>query len=147
MSQPNPAYRWIAPAQLGHLLEGQSLRVLDVRTEEARSMGAPHVPGAIHVSASDLLREKNCLPLLAFHMAELGVGDEHAIVVYDEDGSGPALDVAQMLVRCGHAATWALAGGFRAWCASGLLAVRRWSTYPPASFTARLAAEETRRAS
>jgi len=145
MSYPDRAYRWVAPSHLARLLEGQAVRILDVRESSQSASSAPCVPGAIHASASELLG-KSCLLLFAFRMAELGVGDEHAIVVYDEDGSGPALDVARMLVERGHAATWALAGGFRAWSASGLLAVRRWSTYPPASFTARVL-EEARRAS
>jgi 3-mercaptopyruvate sulfurtransferase SseA len=141
MSFPDRPYRWVAPGHLAGLLEQERVRVLDVRECGKSPAEAPHVPGAIHASALELLTTSHCLPVLAFTLAKLGVGDEHAIVVYDEDGSGPALDVARLLVERGHAATWALAGGFRAWRASGLSAVRRWSTYPPASFTARFLSE------
>jgi len=72
----------------------------------------------------------------------VGIGgpcDEHPIVVYDEDGLGLSVDVANLLVRRGHREAWALAGGFRAWSASGLDSVRRWTRYPKASFTVRIA--------
>jgi 3-mercaptopyruvate sulfurtransferase SseA len=142
MSKPVSALRWVTPGQLAQLLDGANVRVLDVRALVwGRGGGgqALHVPGAIHVSAEELLSSADCLLLLAARMAELGVGDEHPVVVYDEDGLGRAVEVAELLVRRGHQHAWALAGGFRSWCASGLAAVQRWSTYPPASFTVRIA--------
>lgn len=141
MSKPETALRWVAPGQLARLLVETNVRVLDVRTVWGRGGGgeALHVPGAVHVSAPELLQCGKCLLLLAARMAELGVGDEHPVVVYDEDGMGRAIDIADLLVRRGHREAWALAGGFRAWCASGLTSAQRWSSYPPASFTVRIA--------
>jgi len=142
MAKPERAMRWVAPAQLAALLDGAEVRVLDVRvlsSESEAEVEAPHVPGAVHVPAPELLADGRCPLLLAARMAELGVGDEHAIVVYDDNGLGRAIDIAELLARRGHRSAWALAGGFRAWCESGLSAVQRWSSYPPASFTVRIA--------
>ncbi len=78
-------------------------------------------------------------------MAQLGVGDEHTIVVVDDATPQTSLVLALLLRRAGHDKTFLLAGGFPRWSAEGRFVSRTLAVHPPASFTARMTSHVDRR--
>ena len=78
-------------------------------------------------------------------MAQLGVGDEHTIVVVDDATPQTSLVLALLLRRAGHDKTFLLAGGFSRWSAEGRCVSLTLAVHPPASFTARMTSHVDRR--
>ncbi|HVJ90011.1 MAG TPA: rhodanese-like domain-containing protein [Labilithrix sp.] len=76
-------------------------------------------------------------PEFAMAMSESGVGDEHTVVLVDDEVPTAALVAAWALRRYGHHDTLILAGGFPRWTAEGRPVAREVIRHPYASFTAR----------
>lgn len=119
--------------ELRQRIDDRLLRVADVRWfigEHGRGHAdyeAGHIPGAIFV---DLERDLSAAtgpgrhPLpdpvgFADRLGELGFGDEHTIVVYDQGGGMVAARMWWMLDRLGHRDVAVLDGGLPAWIAAG----------------------------
>ncbi len=147
---------WLA-AHLGD----PGLRIVDIRgtirppsapqpwyaaSREAYEAG--HLPGAVFV---DWLRDivdpsapvKMTVaraPEVAALMARLGIGDEHAVVAYDDNGHiAPRL--WWVLNYYGHPAVRVLNGGVAKWVAEGRPVTPDLPRHPPARFTARVQPE------
>lgn len=113
---------------------------------------ASHIPGAIFGDLEALADEQAPYPhtlpapdVLAARLGAMGVGDEHAVVVYD--GSGQNFSAPRlwwMLRTMGHAATAVLDGGLPKWKAAGQAVTTELVSYAPATFTPRLDASRWR---
>lgn len=115
---------------------------LDGRSGRA-SFESAHLPGAVFVDLDTDLsagpggaRGRHPLPApaaFAAAMRRLGIGDDTAVVAYDDSGGGTAGRLWWMLRASGHEAAL-LDGGLRAW--SGPLETGSAPARPPATFTA-----------
>ena len=131
---------------LAHI-DDPALRVVDVRWYLMRPGGgrnafdAGHIPGAVFV---DLDRDlaapegpgRHPLPRpadFARRMAELGIGDEHVVVAYDDDGGSVAARLWWMLDDLGHAGVATLDGGIGAWLETGGGLSTDEAEWPPAT--------------
>jgi thiosulfate/3-mercaptopyruvate sulfurtransferase len=123
----------VSVSSLAERLDDPHLRIADVRWflgDAARGRIAyseSHIPGAIFV---DLERDlaagsgpgRHPLPdpeRFADRMGDLGFGDQHSIVVYDDVGGLVASRLWWMLDRLGHHDVAVLDGGLDAWRAGG----------------------------
>ncbi len=123
----------ISAAELASVIGDPRLRIADVRWylgDQRRGRdeyAAGHLPGAVFV---DLERDlsaasgpgRHPLPdpsAFADRMAELGFGDDHAIVAYDTANGMVAARLWWMLDRLGHREVAVLDGGLAAWTAAG----------------------------
>jgi thiosulfate/3-mercaptopyruvate sulfurtransferase len=123
----------ISPEALFGRLGGPGLRIADVRWWLAdpgkgrRDYDVAHLPGAVFIDAdADLVAAtgpgRHPLPsplTFATRMGELGFGDEHTIVAYDDAGGGIAARLWWMLDDLGHPDVHVLDGGMQAWAAIG----------------------------
>lgn len=100
-----------------------------------------HIPGSASLDVGRRLFDDAgaivCAPELAMAMSEIGVGDEHTVVLVDEGVPGAAMVAAWILRHYGHAETLVLAGGFPRWLAEGRPVTREVVRHPSGSFTAR----------
>jgi len=147
VSLPTPlvSVPWLAE-HLGH----EQLRVIDASWylptmgRNGRSeFDAAHIPGAIFGDLEQLADEQAPFPhtlpapdVLAARLGALGVGDGHAVVVYDASGqnfSAPRL--WWMLRTMGHSQVAVLDGGLPAWQRAGHAVTTDVHAYPPAAFT------------
>lgn len=101
-----------------------------------------HLPGALPFDVREKLFDDDghvvSAPELAMTMSQLGVGDEHKIVLVDEGRPSDALAAAWVFDHYGHANVGVLVGGFARWVAEGRRVVRYVARYPAASFTAKV---------
>lgn len=119
-------------------LDAPWLRIVDVRV-------GPFVRGRIPGSTlldvgRRLLHPDGSLvsaPELAMAMSEIGVGDDHTVVLVDGDAPLDAKIAAKALRRYGHAGTHVLAGGYPRWARERRPVVTDLAKHPFASFTAR----------
>lgn len=140
-----------APELLARLGDPR-LRVIDARFElsdpaAGRAMyAAGHVPGAIYLDLdrdlADPPGERGRHPLpdpeaLAERLGELGVGSEHEVVVYDQDGGMYAARAWWLLRYLGMDGVRFLDGGYRAYLAAGGTVSVETPAHPPATFTVR----------
>lgn len=149
LSLPTPLVRpdWVA----AHL-EHPALRVVDASYHlpsagrDARAeYAAGHLPGAVFADVDALSDEAAPYPhtlptpeTLAARLGALGIGDDHAVVVYDSTGqqfSAPRL--WWMLHTLGHRAVAVLDGGLPAWRQAGLPVTDALPTVAPATVTPR----------
>jgi thiosulfate/3-mercaptopyruvate sulfurtransferase len=87
-----------------------------------------HLPGALHLDIdSDLTAPtgpgRHPLPdpvVLRRRLEEVGIGDEHSVVAYDDLGGWVAARLWWMLDDLGHEAVAVLDGGIGAWTTAGL---------------------------
>ena len=153
----------VAPRWVEQRLGTAWLRVIDVRiagpedrksgirlaascTVEPRQELTPfergHVPGSVLLDVNATLFDDYGAPVwapeLARTMAQLGIGDDHTIVIVDDATPESSLVLASLLRRAGHDKTFLLAGGFPRWCQEHRPIVQTLATHPPASFTARM---------
>jgi len=128
------------------------LRVVDARFELTDPSVGPalyaegHVPGAVYLDLDrDLAappgpRGRHPLPdlaALAGRLGELGVGDAHEVVVYDQTGTMYAARAWWLLRYLGHERVRFLDGGYRAYLAAGGPVTAAVPRHEPATFTAR----------
>jgi len=103
---------------------------------------AGHVPGASSLDVARRLFDRTgsvvSAPELAMAMSELGVGDEHTVVLVDDGATPVSLVAAWALRRYGHAEVRVLEGGFRRWAAEQRPVSRDVVRHVFASFTARV---------
>jgi hypothetical protein len=101
-----------------------------------------HIPGSASFEVGARLFDETgaivSAPELAMIMSEAGVGDEHTVVLVDDNRPAAALVAAWMLRRYGHADTLILDGGFPRWVAEGRSVTQAIVKPPFASFTARM---------
>lgn len=139
----------ISPESLRVRLGSPDLRLADVRWYLGRpdrgreAHAAGHIPGATFV---DLDRDlsaptgpgRHPLPdprVFAERMADLGFGDQHAIVVYDDVSGGVAARLWWMLDALGHPDVALLDGGLGAWVAAGGQVVADVPAHEPVALT------------
>ena len=142
-------------------LEDPAIRIVDIRgiirppsapkpwylaNREAYETG--HIPGAVFVDwLRDIVDPSAPVEMTVARadqfsdlMGRLGIGDAHAVVVYDDSGHlAPRLWWA--LNYYGHAAVRVLDGGFTKWAAEGRPVTTAVPRHPPARFTARIMPE------
>jgi thiosulfate/3-mercaptopyruvate sulfurtransferase len=138
---------WLA----AHLTD-PSLRVADVRWSLTGPPGAElyaagHVPGAAFLDAAGELSSpgegsgRHPLPSaskLAAVLGRSGIGDEHAVVAYDDAGGSIASRLWWLFRHFGHDGTCAiLDGGLRAWTDAGRALTTDVPAHPPATWTPR----------
>ena len=131
------------------LTRSNGLRVVDVRWYLGqpgvgrRAYDAGHIPGAIFVDVdADLVAAegpgRHPLPdptAFAARLAELGIGDEHLVVAYDDVGGWVAARLWWMLDDLGHREVAVLDGGLPSWSAAGHPLTTEEPSYPPARLT------------
>jgi thiosulfate/3-mercaptopyruvate sulfurtransferase len=136
-------------------LDDPALRIVDARfdlADPAAGRGAyerSHLPGAIHLDLEDDLSApvrpdgrggRHPLPTpeaLAARLGELGIGDAHEVVAYDDAGGAFAARVWWLLRWLGHDRVRVLDGGLAAWRAAGGPETAARPDLPPARLTAR----------
>jgi len=129
MTGPLVSVGWLSD-RLGR----DDLRIADCRWylgEPERGIAAfrsAHLPGAVYVSLDDDLSSptgpgRHPLPRpedYATHLAGMGFGDDHLIVVYDDRSGAVAARMWWMLRSIGHRSVAVLDGGLDAWRAAKL---------------------------
>ena len=130
---------------LGDQLHDDDLRIIDCRFYLAQpDQGhveylTAHIPGSEYLSLDDHLTGpdgpgRHPLPdpgAFAATLQSIGVGDRHAVVVYDQGDGSMAARLWWMLRSLGHPATFVLDGGWAAWQAesrSTTAEVPTWDT-------------------
>jgi thiosulfate/3-mercaptopyruvate sulfurtransferase len=146
---------------LEHHLDG-NVRVVDARfllgqpNAGRQAYDAGHIPGAIFL---DLERElsspkrsdgrggRHPLPdpnVLGSRLSELGIGNEHSVIAYDDPSSGQGFYAAHvwwLLRYLGHNRVRVLDGGLPAWLAAGGKLEENLPFYGRASFKPRVCPE------
>jgi len=141
----------ISPEELLARLGDPALRICDVRWWLAdpgkgrRDYAAAHLPGAVFVDVDrDLVAPggpgRHPLPdpaVFAARMARLGIGDESALVAYDDAGGTIAARLWWMLDCIAQVPVAVLDGGLAAWAAIGGPLTAGVPSYSPARLTVR----------
>lgn len=95
---------WLGPVQLEELMWGNAPEIVDVRNPEDFHGPKGHIRGSMNIPFAELSR----------HLAEIAPKERRAIVVVDEKGEH-AWEALQLVKGAGHAWSYALKGGLRAW--------------------------------
>lgn len=111
---PN-AHLLVDAAWLRARLGDPRVRVVDVRAGAA--YGAGHVPGAAHLRVDDW--RPLSVPVFEGRLGRAGIGRDHAVVIYDDEGGLIASRLFLILEYLGHDGVHVLNGGVQAWAASG----------------------------
>jgi thiosulfate/3-mercaptopyruvate sulfurtransferase len=120
----------IEPEQLQPHLADPAVLIVDLC--DPASYAAGHIPGAVHLDYSDLVRvEPPAMGLLpdAARLSEvlsrLGLTSARRVIAYDEEGNGRAGRLLWTLAALGHERVSLLNGGIHAWdAAAGPLEAR-----------------------
>ena len=140
----------VSVERLAEQLDDPDLRIIDCRfelddpTAGRRRYEAGHIPGAVYVSLDDDLSAppsvgRHPLPDLATfaqRFGDLGVGDSHRVVAYDDAGGAHAARLWWMRRAAGHPRVTVLDGGWRAWVTAGLPISDETPSYAPAPSSA-----------
>lgn len=136
---------------LADAIDDPLLRVVDCRWylgkpgEGRVAYDAGHLPGAMHIDIdTDLTARsgpgRHPLPdpaVFRRRLEELGIGDEHTVVAYDDVGGWVAARLWWMLDDLGHQPVAVLDGGIGAWTEAGLPLTREVPAYPRAHLALR----------
>lgn len=128
MADPLVSTDWLAPR-----LDDPKVRVVDATLPLVGQPGhgrdsyvAAHIPGAVFFDINAVADPDTDLPHMlpspaafAQAAAELGLGADHTVVVYDAHGIYSAPRVWWTLRAMGHEDVFVLDGGLRAWLAEG----------------------------
>jgi thiosulfate/3-mercaptopyruvate sulfurtransferase len=137
-------------SELAKLLDDDHLRVVDVRwyladpKEGAAEYARHHIPGAIFLDLeSDLIaREgpgRHPLPdphVFAERLGEVGIGNQHHVVVYDDSAGSVAARLWWMLRHLGHERVQVLDGGYTAWWQANRPTTSDVPNWPETTFVA-----------
>jgi thiosulfate/3-mercaptopyruvate sulfurtransferase len=121
-------------------LHDSKLRILDVRAADKYQQG--HIPGATNVIAGELDQKvgevQDVAPAekIAEIFGNLGVGNEHKVIIYDDGRTLTAGRVFWVLDYYSHPAVAILNGGFPKWTAENRAVTPQVSKLAPATFTA-----------
>ena len=114
----------IEPDDLEHYLSNPSVRIVDLC--RADIYARQHVPGAVHLDYTKIIRNKppviGLLPedsTLNQIFSDLGLTANTQVVAYDEEGGGKAARFLWTLQAMGHTHVTLLNGGLAAWAAEG----------------------------
>ena len=137
-----------------------NVRVVDTRSKPhgapdptarsgAEQYAAGHIEGAVHLDYADHLADSATPYALRVappeHFAAVlsanGIGNDTIVVAYDDGDVPYAARLVWMLRYYGHDAAVILAGGFKAWVASGGERTTRVPLYPAQIFTPRVRPE------
>jgi thiosulfate/3-mercaptopyruvate sulfurtransferase len=149
----------VSTAWLAAHLDTPTLRIVDASWYMASSgrsgraeYDAAHIPGAVYADLDALSDEQAPFPhtlpapdVLAARLGALGIGDDHAIVVYD--GSGQHFSAPRlwwMLRTLGHANVAVLDGGLVAWQREQRVTTQAQPDVAPARLTPHLDASRWR---
>lgn len=154
-------------------LTDPAIRIVDIRgvirpveapkpwyLESREEYAGDHIPGAVFVGwLTDIVDPDAPVKMtvappqrFAALMGSLGIGDEHMVVAYDDDGNHIAARLWWVLSYYGHPAVRLLDGGYPKWLAEGRPLTAEMPRHPPATFTPRVrpewrvARDEVRRA-
>jgi thiosulfate/3-mercaptopyruvate sulfurtransferase len=141
----------VSVSALAAALDDPALRIVDCRWylgrpgDGRRAYDEGHLPGAIHLDVdSDLAAPtgpgRHPLPepaAFAARLAGLGIGDEHAVVAYDDLGGWVASRLWWMLDDLGHRSVAVLDGGLGAWVGAGLPLTTAVPSWPAAELSLR----------
>lgn len=152
MVRPIVSSSWLAPR-----VDDDVIRIVDVRwyldnPDRGRAdYERAHLPGAIFLDLETELSGptgpgRHPLPdfgWLASRLGELGIGDDHHVIAYDDNTGSIAARLWWMLRHVGHTAVSVLDGGFELWQASGFPTTDSIETLEPAAFTIRSVRDDT----
>ncbi len=144
----------MSPETLLRRIDDPLIRIVDTRWYLGRpdagraAYDAGHLPGAIFLDLDRDLADPNGLgapgrhPLpdpraFADRLGEVGIGDEHLVVAYDDVGGGVAARLWWMLDDLGHAQAAVLDGGLPAWVSAGGTLATEPASWPPTTFRGR----------
>jgi thiosulfate/3-mercaptopyruvate sulfurtransferase len=131
-------------------IEHPSLRVVDARWSLTGPPGreqyaAGHLPGAVFIDPDTELSSPGVGPgrhpvpdagKLAHVLGQRGIGDDHAVVAYDDAGGSIAARLWWLFRHYGHVGRAAvLDGGMAAWTDAGLPLTTEAPAHPPARWT------------
>lgn len=131
----------VEPDWLWERRDDPSLRVIDCAVLEAYRRA--HIPGAVGLPVNFYLKdpanETFVMPPEAFAalMGKLGVGDDTAVVVYDDNNSLAAARAWWVLNYYGHTNVTVLNGGWHRWLTEGRPLTFHQRHPEPATFTPR----------
>jgi thiosulfate/3-mercaptopyruvate sulfurtransferase len=138
----------VTASWLAARLDDPGVRVVDCRFysaahEQGRAeYTAAHIPGAIYLSLEEDLTGpegpgRHPLPAAGDfrnHMEQLGMGNDHTVVAYDNGDGAHAPRLWWMLRSLGHPATHVLDGGWRGWVAESRATSDKIPRYDTARF-------------
>ena len=141
----------VSASALADAIDDAALRVVDCRWYLGRpgdgvlAYEAGHLPEAIHLDIdADLTAPsgpgRHPLPdpvVFRRRLEEVGIGDEHTVVAYDDVGGWVAARLWWMLDDLGHEAVAVLDGGIGAWIDAGLPLTTAVPSWPVATLTLR----------
>ncbi|MDG4583562.1 MAG: sulfurtransferase, partial [Candidatus Competibacter sp.] len=114
----------IEPEQLQPYLADPGILIVDLSNPARHATG--HIPGAVHLDYSELIRvEPPAMGLLPDEArlgeacSRLGLTPERPVVAYDDEGNGRAGRLLWTLAVLGHEPVSLLNGGIDAWNAAG----------------------------
>ncbi len=135
MTQTNPP-RLLEPAALADILTDPAVRVVDLGPGEV--FREHHVPGAVHLPYTELVRSRppvgGLLPdpdTLLDVLRAAGIGPGVDVVAMDAEGGGAAGRLMWTLDVVGHDRCALLDGGLRAWVREGFPVEQGPGTRPP----------------
>jgi thiosulfate/3-mercaptopyruvate sulfurtransferase len=117
-----------------------TVRILDVRPADEYQEG--HIPGAINLIVGQLDQKvgevQDVAPVekIAKIFSNLGIGNEHKVIIYDDGHTLTAGRVFWVLDYYSHPAVAILNGGFPKWVAENRPVTKQASKLEPARFTA-----------
>lgn len=138
-----------SPVWLKEHLDDNNLRIVDAswflpaqNRNAADEYAQSHIPGAIFFDQDSIIDEQSTLPhalpephYFAQRVGELGISEEHTIIVYDALGMFTAPRVWWMFKTMGAENVFVLDGGFDNWKSNGLPVTDETVSHPQVEFT------------
>lgn len=132
----------VTPEWLAEHLTHSGLRLVDVRPPLGYDEG--HIPGAVRLDLSSLDTTVDGVPGMllpadrfAVQMGRLGIGNDSAVVLYDDNRGTSAARVLWALARYGHTNAAVLTGGIDRWQDEGRPMTTEPTVPESVTFTAR----------
>ncbi|MBI4573275.1 MAG: sulfurtransferase [candidate division NC10 bacterium] len=152
----------VETAWLAAHLADPAIRIVDMRgairpvqapkpwyLESREQYAEAHIPGAVYIGwLTDIVEPDAPVKMtvaspgrFAALVGRLGIGDEHLVVAYDDDGNHVAARLWWILNYYGHPTVRLLDGGYPKWVAEGRPVTAEVPRYGVATFTPRMQAE------